>query len=289
MSIPFRKLALNGGGMKGIMHIGALNELKKHQELVFPDGVWGCSVGAIIGILVAFRLDLKTELISKYMDYDNVVGDIKFQDIQNIFGTKGLFSMNKFTETMTTFFKQEYDLDITTTKIGDSKMPLFIVASNITKGIPTIFSNDVLLVDALRCSCCIPLMYKPQELYGQLYVDGGLLVPYLCTIVPDGLHFVLTKKRTKKFNVDTIETIGPLDYMRSLYSMSMNQFYKFHKSEYSLELEYPKLFSDSSLEEFDIENILSHSGKLLRSFLVSKGFLKEFTEVNYVGLADHLV
>lgn len=275
--------------MKGIMHIGALNELKKHQELVFPDGVWGCSVGAIIGILVAFRLDLKTELISKYMDYDNVVGDIKFQDIQNIFGTKGLFSMNKFTETMTTFFKQEYDLDITTTKIGDSKMPLFIVASNITKGIPTIFSNDVLLVDALRCSCCIPLIYKPQELYGQLYVDGGLLVPYLCTIVPDGLHFVLTKKRTKKFNVDTIETIGPLDYMRSLYSMSMNQFYKFHKSEYSLELEYPKLFSDSSLEEFDIENILSHSGKLLRSFLVSKGFLKEFTEVNYVGLADHLV
>lgn len=275
--------------MKGIMHIGALQELKKHQELVFPDGVWGCSVGSIIGILVAFQLDLKTELISKYMDFDNLVGDIKFKDVQNVFGAKGLFSMDKFTDTMTGFFKQEYDLDITTTKIGDSKMPLFIVASNISKGIPTIFSNDVLLIDAIRCSCCIPLVYKPQELYGQLYVDGGLLVPYLCTIVPDGLHFVLTKKRTKRFNVDTIETIGPLDYMRSLYSMSMNQFYKFHKSEYSLELEYPKLFSDSSLEEFDIEDILNHSGKSLRSFLISKGFLKELTEVDYVRLADHLV
>jgi NTE family protein len=289
MSILFRKLALSGGGMKGIMHIGALQELKKYQELVFPDGVWGCSVGAIIGIVVAFGLPLKTELISKYMDYDNIVEDIKFKDVQNIFGAKGLFSMNKFSETMISLFKQEYDLDITTTKIGDSKMPLFIVASNITKGIPTVFSNDVLLIDALRCSCCIPLMYKPQELYGQLYVDGGLLVPYLCTIVPDGLHFVLTKKRTKKFSVDNLETTGPLDYMRSLYSMSMNQFYKFHKSEYSLELEYPKLFSDSSLEEFDIEDILSHSGKLLSSFLVSKGFLKELTEVNYGRLADHLV
>lgn len=275
--------------MKGIMHIGALQELKRHQELVFPDGVWGCSVGSIIGILVAFQLDLKTELISKYMDFDNLVGDIKFKDVQNVFGAKGLFSMDKFTDTMSGFFKQEYDLDITTTKIGDSKMPLFIVASNISKGIPTIFSNDVLLIDAIRCSCCIPLVYKPQELYGQLYVDGGLLVPYLCTIVPDGLHFVLTKKRTKRFNVDTIETIGPLDYMRSLYSMSMNQFYKFHKSEYSLELEYPKLFSDSSLEEFDIEDILNHSGKSLRSFLISKGFLKELTEVDYVRLADHLV
>lgn len=289
MSILFRKLALSGGGIKGIMHIGALQELKRHQELVFPDGVWGCSVGSIIGILVAFQLDLKTELISKYMDFDNLVGDIKFKDVQNVFGAKGLFSMDKFTDTLTTFFKQEYDLDITTTKIGDSKMPLFIVASNISKGIPTIFSNDVLLIDAIRCSCCIPLVYKPQELYGQLYVDGGLLVPYLCTIVPDGLHFVLTKKRTKRFNVDTIETIGPLDYMRSLYSMSMNQFYKFHKSEYSLELEYPKLFSDSSLEEFDIEDILNHSGKSLRSFLISKGFLKELTEVDYVRLADHLV
>jgi len=289
MSILFKKLVLGGGGMKGIMHVGALQELKKYQDLIFPDGVWGCSIGSIIGILVAFKLELKPELISKYMDFDNVVGDIKFQDVQNVFGAKGLFTMNKFSETVTTLFKQEYDLDITTTKIGDSKMPLFIVASNISKGVPTIFSNDVLLIDAIRCSCCIPLVYKPQELYGQLYVDGGLFAPYLCTLVPDGLHFVLTKKRSKKFSVDNLETIGPLDYMRSLYSMSMNQFYKFHKSEYSLELEYPKLFSDSSLEDFDTEDILNHSGKLLKSFLVSKGFLKELTEVDYVRLADHLV
>jgi NTE family protein len=289
MSILFKKLVLGGGGMKGIMHIGALQELKKYQDLIFPDGVWGCSIGSILGILIAFKLDLKTELISKYMDFDNLVGDIKFQDVQNIFGAKGLFSMEKFTNTLTTFFKEEYELDITTTKIGDSKMPLFIVASNITKGIPTIFSNDVLLIDAIRCSCCIPLVYKPQELYGQLYVDGGLFVPYLCTIVPDGLHFVLTKKRTKRFGVDTLETISPLDYMRSLYSMSMNQFYKFYKSEYSLELEYPKLFSDSSLDEFDIDDILNHSGKLLRSFLISKGFLKELAEVDHIRLTDHLV
>lgn len=275
--------------MKGIMHVGALQELKKHQDLIFSDGVWGCSIGSIIGILVAFELELKPELISKYMDFDNVVEDIKFQDIRNVFGAKGLFTMNKFTETLTTLFKEEYDLDITTTKIGDSKMPLFIVASNISKGVPTIFSNDVLLIDAIRCSCCIPLVYKPQELYGQLYVDGGLFAPYLCTLVPDGLHFVLTKKRSKRFSVDNLETIGPLDYMRSLYSMSMNQFYKFHRSEYSLELEYPKLFSDSSLEEFDIDDILNHSGKLLKSFLITKGFLKELTEVDYVRLADHLV
>jgi len=289
MSILFKKLVLGGGGMKGIMHVGALQELKKHQDLIFSDGVWGCSIGSIIGILVAFELELKPELISKYMDFDNVVEDIKFQDIRNVFGAKGLFTMNKFTETLTTLFKEEYDLDITTTKIGDSKMPLFIVASNISKGVPTIFSNDVLLIDAIRCSCCIPLIYKPQELYGQLYVDGGLFAPYLCTLVPDGLHFVLTKKRSKRFSVDNLETIGPLDYMRSLYSMSMNQFYKFHRSEYSLELEYPKLFSDSSLEEFDIDDILNHSGKLLKSFLITKGFLKELTEVDYVRLADHLV
>ena len=44
--------------MKGIMYIGALRELSRHQELVFPDGVYGVSVGAIVGTYIAFGLPL---------------------------------------------------------------------------------------------------------------------------------------------------------------------------------------------------------------------------------------
>lgn len=280
MSLPFRKLVLGGGGMKGIMHIGALNELSKHQELKFPDGVWGCSIGAIIAVNVAFELPLKSELISKYMKFDDVIHQVGFNDIRNSFNSKGLFTMDKFEETFVKFYKQEYDLDITKTKIGDAKMPLFIVASNITKGIPTIFSDDVFIMDALKCSCCIPLLFKPQELYGQLYVDGGLLAPVLSMIVSDGLNLVLSKKKNKQFTSETLDLISPLDYARQLFSMSMNQFHKFHKHPNSLELGYPKLCSDSDLSEFNIQDILDHSGKLLNDFLLTKSRNQESSKTS---------
>jgi predicted patatin/cPLA2 family phospholipase len=270
MVLPFKKLVLSGGGMKGILHIGALNELSKHQELDFSDGVWGCSIGAIVGIIVAFKKSLKTELICKYMKWDTLIPEPNMNHITNSFSSKGLFTMDKFLETMNEFFKTEFDINLTTTKIGDAKMPLYIIASNITKGIPTIFTKDVLLIDALRCSCCLPFIYKPQELYGQLYVDGGIFVPYLNMIVSDGLHLILTKKTIKELNSENLYSISPIDYMRQLYCLSVEQFKKINKPEYLVKLDYPKLSSDSNLDDFDIEDILNQSGKLMNDFLFSK-------------------
>jgi hypothetical protein len=270
MVLPVKKLVLSGGGMKGILHIGALNELSKHQQLNFPDGVWGCSIGAMIAILVAFEKPLKKELISKYMKWDGLIPEPNINHITNSISSKGLFPMDKFCETVNDFMKTEFDIDLTTTKIGDSKMPLYIIASNITKGIPTIFTKDVLLIDALRCSCCLPFIYKPQELYGQLYVDGGLFVPYLNMIVSDGLHLNLTKKTIKELNSKTLDSISVIDYARQLYCLSVEQFKKINKPEYLVKLDYPKLCSDSNLDDFDIEDILNHSGKLMNDFLFSK-------------------
>lgn len=270
MVLPFKKLVLGGGGMKGILHIGALNELAKHQELKFPDGVWGCSVGAMIGILVAFEKPLKTELISKYMKWDGLIPEPNMNHITNSFSSKGLFPMDKFSETINDFMKTEFNLDLTTTKIGDARMPLYIVASNISKGVPTIFTKDVLLIDALKCSCCLPFIYKPQELYGQLYVDGGLFVPYLNMIISDGLHLNLTKKTIKELNSKNLDSISPLDYARQLYCLSVEQFKKINKPEFLVKLDYPKLCSDSNLDDFDTEDILNHSGKLMNDFLFSK-------------------
>ena len=178
--------------------------------------------------------------------------------------------MDKFSETMNDFMKTEVNLDLTTTKIGDAKMPLYIVASNITKGIPTIFTKDVLLIDALRCSCCLPFIYQPQELYGQLYVDGGLFVPYLNMIVPDGLHLILTKKGAKNITPEKIYSLSPIDYLKTIYLMSTDHYKNFNRPEHFIFLDYPNLYAHSTLDDFDIQDILNQSGKLLKDFLLSK-------------------
>jgi|LakMenEpi03Aug12_release.lakeMendotaPanAssembly.Ray.scaffolds.fasta_scaffold127864_3 patatin-like phospholipase/acyl hydrolase len=286
MSVPFRKLGLSGGGIKGVLHLGALLELQKHQKLEFPDGIYGCSIGAVVATVIALNIPINEEMVNVVkttFDFERVTPEFTFQDIFAAFTKKGVFEMTKFEDAILEFFSL-VGVDIRSKKIGDADQPLFIIGSNITKGVPTIFTKDVYILDALKCSCCIPLMFVPQELYGQLYVDGGIFVPSLSILFKDGLHLYLTKTKYKQITPLTIETITPIDFLRQLLTSSEAQSHNFHKTEDTLELEYPKLMYNSDLNEFDVDDIIRHSQTLMRLFLVSKGFLQELAEVSNVGL-----
>jgi hypothetical protein len=179
-------------------------------------------------------------------------------------------------------------LDMRNMTLGDAKMPLYIVSSNITKGVPAIFSKKVRVLDALKCSCSIPGVFKPQELYGSLYVDGGLFVPCLSQLIPDALVLFLAKKQTVSINGNSIESMNPFDYMRALYSMSTTHIHKFHKSSTTLELEYPGLNTDSNLEEFDLDKVMDKAAATLNNFLGAQGLLQKGPESVGVGGSLHL-
>lgn len=275
MSIPFRKLGLGAGGIKGILHIGALRELQKHQPLQFPNGIYGCSVGSVIATYLSFNLpmdDKAVELTKKYLSFEKIVPKPSFHDIRNVFSDKGMFTMDLFEESITSMFS-EVGVDIKNKKIGDAEQPLYILASNLSKGIPTIFSKDVPILDALKCSCCLPGVFKPQNLYGQLYVDGGMLVPCISWIQPDALVLSLTKQVVCDITPNTITSISPVDFMKNMYAMAINHFMTMHKNSNVVSLSYPKLESDSDLEEFDVTDILQVGESTMRDFLATKCFL----------------
>lgn len=289
MSLPFRKLGLGGGGLKGILHIGALRELAKHQPLEFPDGIYGCSVGAVIATYLSFRLPIDDKLIdmSRQLSMERFIPKLSFNDVSSAFSKKGVFSMDKFEETLIELFL-EFGINLKDMKIGDTPQPLYIISSNISRGMPTIFTKDVPILEALKCSCCIPGVFKPQVLYNQLYIDGGAFVPCISWIEPDALVFSLTKQKTNRMTPQNITEISPLDFMRDIYAMSVNQFMEQHNTDLTIRLAYPKLSSESDLAEFDIDDILLKSGETLRRFLVSKGFLQELSEVVSSGSSRHL-
>jgi hypothetical protein len=286
MSTAFRKLGLGGGGVKGILHVGALQELSKYQKLYFPDGVYGSSIGSIIATLVAFEVPLKKEMLIEYMKFDKVAGKASFDQVMNAFANKGIYSMDQFEKMLIEMFEKE-GIDLRTKTLGDAKMPLFVVASNITKGKPTLFSKKVPVLDALKCSCSIPGVFRPQELYGNIYVDGDLFMPCLSQIVPDALVIYLSKKHVS-INLKSIMTINPLEYMRSLQIMYWNHIHKYHKTPLTLEMSYPKLNSNSDLKNFDVEDILKHSARTLNDFLGTQGFFKKGAESVGVGSPLHL-
>lgn len=271
MSVSFRRLALGGGGAKGILHIGALQELSKYQKLEFPDGVYGSSIGSILATYVAFGLpiDNTVPLLKKYLVFEKIAPKPNFTQMAKSLSTKGMYDMDGFESLLTDFF-QEAGIDIRTKLIKDANMPLYIVSSNITKGIPTIFSGDIPVLSALKCSCCIPGVFKPQALYDQLYVDGDMFSPAISRIIPtdkNTLILNLKKQSARIMTPDNIENLSPLEYIGNMYLMIMTQFYNAQRDDVSVSLFHPKLFSTTPIHEIDVEDVLSVGRSQLRRFL----------------------
>ena len=290
MSLPFKKLALSGGGIKGILHVGALMELSKHQTLDFPEGIFGSSIGAVVATYIAFGLPLNDKLIKLISDkfyVQNVVPSLGFKDLSSAFSQKGIFTMDLLEKSLCEIF-EEFDIDIKTKKIKDSKMPLKIIASNITKGVPTIFTGDVFVIDALKCSCCLPGIFRPQELYGQIYVDGDIFTPCIGAIEKDILEFSLKTHLPDKITPSSLENLHVLSYFRQVLNMVYTNFVKTQKSEWCVTLSYPGLMADSNLEDFEVGDVLKISGNTLRSFLISKGLFQELAEVGDIRSSNHL-
>jgi predicted acylesterase/phospholipase RssA len=271
MSVVFRRLALGGGGAKGILHIGALQELSKHQPLDFPNGVYGSSIGSILATYVAFGLpiDNTVPLLKKYLVFEKIAPKPNFTQMAKSLSTKGMYDMDNFEQLLIEFF-QDAGLDIKEKTIQDAKMPLYIVSSNITKGIPTIFSKNTSILAALRCSCCIPGVFKPQALYDNLYVDGDMFTPAISKIIPKDETTLILNLKKQNANIMTpqnIESISPLEYIGNLYLMTMTQFYKAQSDGTAVSLFHPKLFSSTSIHEIDIEEVLETGRYQLRRFL----------------------
>jgi predicted acylesterase/phospholipase RssA len=152
-------------------------------------------------------------------------------------------------------------------------MPLFIIASNVTKGKPTIFSKDVPLLEAIKCSCCIPGVFKPQVLYNQVYVDGDLFTPNIGVIVPisdDTIILTLPRRRTIVITAETIDSVSPFDFAYDLISIATRQSGLHKNNPCTLPLMYPMLTSSSDLEKMDIIDIFKYASSKLRRFLLTK-------------------
>jgi predicted acylesterase/phospholipase RssA len=278
MSLMFRRLALGGGGMKGFLHIGVLQELSKIQELKFPDGVYGSSIGSIIATYVAFGLPIEKigPLSKKYLNMEKIVPAPEFSHFVESFSRKGIFSMDLFEKTLCEMFS-EAGIDISDKKLKDAQMPLYIVSSNITKKIPAVLTGDVSVVQALKCSCCIPAVFKPQELYGQIYLDGDVYSPCISNVLSvDQTTLVCSLMKQAGTHVDekNIDKISPIEYIETLYLSVMTRLYNAQSRPGILHLKYPGLYSGSKIEELDIDAINKYSAESLRTFLSERTYEK---------------
>lgn len=173
--------------MRGGAHIGALRALQETQgSLEFPDGIYGSSIGSIIATGVAFNvpMDLIESTFTKHHKLSWFLPSPSVKHAMSMLDRKGFFSMDKLREMLVSVYTESGIKDIETKRICDAPQPLFIIASNMTRRRPAILTGEVPLLDAILCSCCIPGVFEPMVLFGEVYLDAAVYVRYVEQVVP---------------------------------------------------------------------------------------------------------
>lgn len=181
-------LALGGGGLKGLAHIGVLQALERHK--IKPAFISGSSVGSIFAALYAcgVKPDQMVALVkrlrpSDYLDY-NLGGLSRYMAGLLLHGVRcPLGGVIKGRRLERLVYKWTGGRGL-----KEVKMPLAIIACDIDSGLEVVFCNrristgqrpvqvlgQALLSEAVRCSTAIPGTFVPRRYKTMQMVDGGI-------------------------------------------------------------------------------------------------------------------
>lgn len=189
-------IALGGGGIKGLAHIGVLQVLQENG--IKPAYISGTSSGSIIAALYSCGIDpFKMEEIAyhispkDYLDY-NICGIGKYLLSLLIpcyhYNLEGLIKGKKLRQLIfkltggKTLSEIEMPLSIVACDINSGQKIIFTNQESLLAGLDAVIVSQVLISDAVSASCAIPVIFNPQ-LYNNLKLLDGGLKDYVPSIV----------------------------------------------------------------------------------------------------------
>lgn len=150
-------LALSGGGIRGVAHIGAIKAFKEFG--VRPSVISGTSAGAVVGALYAAGHGWKGML-----DF--------FRAVQPFSITK--YARNKPGFIDTDKFYDQFKKYLPADSFESLEIPLYVTATDLLTGTLRVFHKGE-LIRPLLASAAIPGIFAPMAFDGGYYVDGGVL------------------------------------------------------------------------------------------------------------------
>lgn len=154
--------ALGGGAALGWSHVGVLRVTE--EVGLRPDLVVGTSMGAIVGAAYCAGLLEDVEAVARSFSLFDMLGQM--WDL-------GLARAGWLSGRKTTALLRRYFGDRT---IADLDIPFHALAADLVTGEPVLISEGC-IVDAIRASMSLPMVYEPVLLGGRVLVDGGMKAP----------------------------------------------------------------------------------------------------------------
>jgi NTE family protein len=189
MTAQFRNLIFEGGGVKGIAYVGAMQILEQRGHLKNILRVGGTSAGAINALLFALGYDIPAQRkiigSTEFKEFmDDSFGLIR--DIRRLAKSFGWYKGDFFSGWIADLIQKQLGNQKATFKdLKAAKKPdLYMLGTNLSTGYSEVFSierhPDMPLAEAVRISMSIPLFFAAKR-YGprdDVYVDGGVMLNY---------------------------------------------------------------------------------------------------------------
>jgi len=206
-------ISLSGGGSRGIAHIGILKAIDEAGIKISM--ITGTSAGAIVGAFYCsgYSPDRILDIVRETKPLKYVRPAVSFS---------GLLKL----ETIAPIFNNYIKYD----SFDALNIPLVVSATNMRNGNNVLLQEGSLILSVLA-SCAVPVIFKPIELNGETYIDGGILnnlpiEPLIdhCDVIigsncnpisenyePGNMRSILERTLLMTFNVNTIAKKGLCD------------------------------------------------------------------------------
>jgi NTE family protein len=188
----FRNLVFEGGGVKGIAYVGAMEQLAQRQVLNQIVRVGGTSAGAINAVLMGLNYSLEeTRNLLWDLNFNNFMDDSWgiVRDAERLIESFGWYKGDFFRTWIGSAIKAKTgnsestfaDLEATKEKKGFKS--IYFMGTNLSTRFSEVFSPEhtprMCVADAVRISMSIPLFFAAKRsMRGDIYVDGGVLDNY---------------------------------------------------------------------------------------------------------------
>ena len=186
---PSVALVLSGGGARGIAHIGVLEEI---ERLGIPvDKIYGTSMGSLIGgfyaagfspgdIADVVNNDDLSRLFTSFLSsgYNEVLDPFDFNsnNVVSISLEQGIGGLNGLIDDymiLNFFYKYLGNLPNDLDFEKDLEIAFNCNAIDMLNGEEVVFRNGS-LIQAMRASMSIPIVFEPVRNNGRILMDGGL-------------------------------------------------------------------------------------------------------------------
>jgi predicted acylesterase/phospholipase RssA len=174
-------LVLSGGGMRGVLFVGALRYLyleNMHKNITH---IAANSIGSFVALFITFKLTIEeAERVIYTSAGDTNLCNIPTKNYYKIVSNLGLCSISHFMEHLRKVLRVKYpDIEDITFKEASKRfgVNLYFSTTNINRCENRIFSiedtPDVSIFTACEASMAVPLIFNPVAIDGEYYYDGA--------------------------------------------------------------------------------------------------------------------